>query len=140
VSESQQEHARESASGIGPTRYVGENPEGVYPRQQDALEYFAGANLLTAKGHAASPPVAAGRNIKALDRQRAVEARKVIVGSVVLALIAVAVAGLYWIACYEARVCPGDRQAYVWRALIVILSLYALSIIHLVWSKLRGRK
>jgi len=69
-----------------------------------------------------------------------VEARKVFLGAVTLALIAVAVVGLCWIACYEAGVCPGDRQMYVWSALTSIVAIYALSLIHLVKSKVKGRR
>jgi len=73
-------------------------------------------------------------------RLQAVEARNAIVGGAALALIATAAVGLFWIACYEVRVCPGDRQMYIWSALTSILALYALSLIHLVRSKLKGRR
>lgn len=64
---------------------------------------------------------------------------KVFVGTTTLALIAVAVFSLYWIACYEARACPGDRQTYVNAALATVLALYSLSVIHVLQSKLKKK-
>lgn len=63
--------------------------------------------------------------------------RRALLGAVVLALVAAAVASLYWIACYEVRVCPGDRQTYVSSAVAAILALYALALIYVVQAKLK---
>lgn len=67
------------------------------------------------------------------------ETWKALVGMAVLALIAVAAYSLYWIACYEARICPGDRQTYVNAAVVVVLALYSLTVIHLLLTKLKKK-
>lgn len=67
------------------------------------------------------------------------ETWKVLVGIAVLTLIALAAYSLYWIACYETRACPGDRQTYVNAAVVVVLALYSLSVIHLLLTKLKKK-
>jgi hypothetical protein len=68
-----------------------------------------------------------------------VETWKALVGIAALALIAVAAYSLYWIACYETRVCPGDRQTYVNAAVVAVLALYSLTVIHLLLTKLKKK-
>jgi len=68
-----------------------------------------------------------------------VETWKALVGMAVLALIAIAAYSLYWIACYETRVCPGDRQTYVNAAVVAALALYSLSVVHLLSTKLKKK-
>jgi len=68
-----------------------------------------------------------------------VETWKALVGIAVLALLTVAAYSLYWIACYETRVCPGDRQTYVNAAVVAALAIYFLSTVHLLSTKLKKK-
>jgi len=62
---------------------------------------------------------------------------KVLLGGLVVALAAAALAALAWIACYEVRACEGNPHTYTGYVLVAILSLLILSLMHVVSAKLR---
>jgi len=76
-----------------------------------------------------------GNKDKSALRIRAVQKWRVALGALVLAFLALVGYCLYRIACYEARVCPGDLQLYTTHFALAILALYALAVIHIIVTK-----
>ena len=63
--------------------------------------------------------------------------RSIYIGLLVIALIVTAVGSLAQVACYELRMCSGDLHTYTTYILLTIFCIFALSILHLVVTKLR---